>query len=672
MTCWKVNLLGEFSLFAPDGLRINLPGRKHQALLAYLSLSSNKTVSRERLLGLLWGSRSDNQARASLRGVLSEIRRSLQNYTDSPIKSDRTNIYLDDALVEIDAVQLFDATKAASFELLSAAVDLYEGDLLESVSLNEHAFEEWKQVEQQNTKSVFRKVLTRFLAALEAENREEEIEQVANRLLELDSADEDAHRSLMKLYHRQGKSSLVQRQFELCRDRLRTQYNTDVSDETLSLLADFNSSSANVKQEQHSSKENKNVVNAPSVATQEIALAVMPFSVVNSNQVGVEFGELVSEEIIGAVAKFKWFRVLPQSETFRHDLNLLGSAEITSLTGAKYLLSGRIRKLRDIHQLKVELVDGVNSSMIWSEGFEFGSDSLSYPEDIVAAVVGQLEVKIRANEISQTYRLSRQNLTAYQCSLLALSNFYDLSNETYEESEKLFAEAIKLNPSNSWFYSVWALWKTFCVGQVWGVGAKREYEQAGELAHQAIKRDPEDALALVILGHIESFLGCNLDQGKKLIDNSLKLNPYSSFAWMLSSATCSYSGEPLEALRRLEKSKSLCPVESHWEFLFDTANCLAHLFNHDPAQAAEWGYKTVRENPGFSNGYKHLLVALGHLGRSEECKHYLGMLMEIEPTFQVESFLKSYPFALDEDREFYRQGLGWIDKQADAKLTLSS
>jgi hypothetical protein len=94
------------------------------------------------------------------------------------------------------------------------------------------------------------------------------------------------------------------------------------------------------------------------------------------------------------------------------------------------------------------------------------------------------------------------------------------------------------------------------------------------------------------------------------------------------------------------------------------------LFNHDPAQAVEWGYKTVRESPGFSNGYKHLLVALGHLGLTEECQHYLDMLRKIEPSFQVESFIDSYPFALDEDREFYRQGLDWIDKPASAKLTM--
>ncbi len=666
MSRWKVNLLGEFSLFAPDGQRIGLSGRKHQALLAYLSLSGNKTVSRERLLGLLWGSRSDDQARASLRGVLSEIRRSLQDYPDSPVETDRNNVYLNDAFVEIDVAQLHAAARASSLESLAAAVDLYKGDFLESVSLNERAFEEWKQVEQQNAKSVFRKILARYLAALEAEQRDEDIEQVASRLLELDSADEEAHRALMKLYHREGKSSQVQRQFELCRDRLRSQYNTEVSEETRSLLASFKSPTARVEQKDLPGEESKSTVASPAATIEEFALAVMPFSVSDSAQVGPEFGELVSEEIIGAAAKFKWFRVLPQSETFRHDFDSSSSAEITASTGAKYLLSGRARKIRDVHQLKVELVDGVNNSMVWSEGFEFGDDSMSYPEDIVAAVVGQLEVKIRANEISQTYKLSGENLTAYQCSLLALSNFYDLSKDTYEATEKLFARAVKLNPSNSWFYSIWALWKTFCAGQVWGAGPEEEFEQAADLAHQAIKRDPEDALALVILGHIESFLGCNLEQGKKLIDNSLKLNPYSSFAWMLSSATYSYSGEPLEALRRLEKSKSLCPVEPHWEFLFNTANCVAHLFNRDPAEAVQWGYKTVRENPGFGNGHKHLLVALGHLGETDECERYLKKLMKIEPTFQVGTFIESYPFARDEDREFYRQGLGWIDQRVAA------
>lgn len=661
MAVWRVKLLGDFSLLAPDGQSVNLPGRKHQALMAYVLLASGKTVNREKVLGLLWGSRSDGQARASLRGVLSEIRRTLQKFSESPIGADRTSIHINEDLIELDVDQLINATRSSSIDTLAAAFGLYGGELLESINLNEQHFEDWKQVEQQNLQATYRKVLVRYLQVLNQEDRDEELERVAHQLLELDSADEDAHRALMNLYFHQGKTSFALRQFDLCRERLKTQYNSDVSDETLSLLSFIKSPSEDSQQRTQSGKSGESDQSKKHVdAMPEIALAILPIVVTQSEQIGPEFGELVSEEIIGAAAKFKWFRVIPASETFRQKLKSLSAVEIARKTGAKYVMSGRIRNITDTHTLSVELVDCVNNRTFWSERFVLPPEALIYPEDIVDRVVGQLDVKIRASEISQAHRLDWESLSAYQCTLLALSNIYDLSKEAYEDSEKLFAKATKLNPNNSWFYSIWALWKMFCLGQGWGKHPEDEFKRAGELAHQAIKRDPDDALALVILGHFESFWGRNLEQGKKLIDYSLVMNPYSSFAWMISAATYAYYGEPKEAFRRLEKSKLLCPVEQHFEFLFDTANCVAHLFNHDPKQAAEWGYKTVRENPRFTNGYKHLLVALGHLGKIDEFKFYTNMLRDIDPGFNAENFLKSFPFAKDADREFYRQGLLYL------------
>ena len=629
--------------------------------MAYVLLANGKSVAREKVLGLLWGSRSDEQARASLRGVLSETRRTLSNFSEPLIGADRTNIFINDNLIELDVDRLLDATQSSSVDTLASAFGLYGGELLESINLNEQHFEDWKQVEQQNWQATYRKVLVRYMHVLGQQDRDEELERVAQQLLEIDAADEDAHRALMQLYFNQGKTSLALRQFELCRERLKTQYNSDVSDETLSLLSFIKSPSDDIHQRDSAVKSGEpHSAERLAVSMPEIALAILPIVVTQSEQIGHEFGELISEEIVGAAAKFKWFRVIPSSETFRRKIRSLSAVEIARKTGAKYLMSGRFRTIRENHTLSVELVDCVNNRTFWSERFVLPGEALIYPEDIVDRVVGQLDVKIRANEISQAHLLNRESLSAYQCTLLALSNIYDLSDAAYEDSESLFAKAAKLSPNNSWFYSIWALWKMFCLGQAWCKHPEREFERAGELAHQAIKRDPDDALALVILGHFESFWGRNLEQGKKLIDYSLLMNPYSSFAWMISAATYAYCGEPQEAMRRLEKSKLLCPVEQHFEFLFDTANCVTHLFNHDPEQAVEWGYKTVRENPRFTNGYKHLLVALGHLGKADEFEYYTKMLREIDPGFNAENFLESFPFALDADREFYREGLSLL------------
>ncbi len=646
---------------------MDLPGRKHQALVAYVLLSGGKIVTRERILGLLWGTRSDDQARASLRGVLSGIRHAsskLHPQSTPPIRTDRVNISFKKSEIEVDVDAMYRAAQSDSPEELAKAVNLYTGALLDSISLNEQEFEDWKQAAQQNIISAYRKTLIRYLVILENKNQMEELESIAGKLLELDGADEDAHRSLIKLYFHQGNKSQALHQLSICRNKLRSQYGTDASAETLLLVESLINNKSNVPESSAPNQQNLQVL-SPALSTMPVlTVAIMRFQVLNSTQINADFGELISLEVIGSAAKFKWFRVLPSSDTFRSNFNDLSASDVSGITGAKYILFGKIREIDDKHKLFIELVDGINNRAVWSDRLEFSNKTLFYPDEIVSRVVGQLDVRIRASEIAQAHQMERKNLTSYQCSLLALSNMYDLSIRSFQDSEQLFAKAVKSNPNDSWFFSIWALWKMFCLGQAWAIDKNQVFERAGELARQAIKRDPDDALAMIILGHYESFWAGNLDQGKSLIDSSLKLNPYSSFAWMLSSATYSYCGEPDEALKRLEKSKLLCSTESHFEFLFNTANCIAHLFRHDSEQAAFWGYKAVRESPGFTNSYKHLLTALGHLRRSKECHKYTEQLLEIEPSFDAVQFIKSYPFAKESDREYFLDGLLFATAQS--------
>lgn len=70
LRCW-----GDFALTdAHTGEDIKPRGRKGRALLAYLAMHPGKPVSRAKLTGLLWGERGEDQARASLRQTLFELR----------------------------------------------------------------------------------------------------------------------------------------------------------------------------------------------------------------------------------------------------------------------------------------------------------------------------------------------------------------------------------------------------------------------------------------------------------------------------------------------------------------------------------------------------------------------------------------------------------------------
>ena len=116
-------------------------------------------------------------------------------------------VFLTAAPVNIDVVQLGEAIRANSVEDLQAAVDLYKGEFLGSVQVKEEMFEEWKAGEQFRWRKTYSQLLTRLLGALWNRNKPslDIIEDVANRLLGMNAADEDAHRSLMLLYAQQGK-----------------------------------------------------------------------------------------------------------------------------------------------------------------------------------------------------------------------------------------------------------------------------------------------------------------------------------------------------------------------------------------------------------------------------------------------------------------------------------
>ena len=86
----KVNLavLGGFRLQMDTGEPVPLSTKKAAALLAYLALHPGQAQARPKLAALLWGDRSEAQARDSLRQALSLL---LQGaVTRRPARFDRS------------------------------------------------------------------------------------------------------------------------------------------------------------------------------------------------------------------------------------------------------------------------------------------------------------------------------------------------------------------------------------------------------------------------------------------------------------------------------------------------------------------------------------------------------------------------------------------------------
>lgn len=143
----RLRLLGSFGIFAPDGTRLPITSRKSIALLALVALARSGERSRTWLQSQLWGSSAPDQARASLRRELSNLRLAINPSEGPPLLiADPRRVRLDLARLHIDVRDL-----NADVANTRRASITDPGALLEGLDVpGEEGFEDWLREQRQH------------------------------------------------------------------------------------------------------------------------------------------------------------------------------------------------------------------------------------------------------------------------------------------------------------------------------------------------------------------------------------------------------------------------------------------------------------------------------------------------------------------------------------------
>jgi DNA-binding SARP family transcriptional activator len=230
----SLQLLGGFRAWLGPGRAVRLPTRKAEALVAYLAIPAGQSHARDKLASLLWGERSDSQARASLRQTLLRVRR-VVGAGESCVRVGADGVALDPAVVGVDVTAFEQAVATASPEALARAAALYRGDLLAGLAVAEPPFEDWLLAERERLRELALEALARLLAEQRAAHRPEVAVQTALQLATLDPLQETVHRTLMRLYLQLGRRGMALRQYQRCVTILRRELDVEPEPETQQL-----------------------------------------------------------------------------------------------------------------------------------------------------------------------------------------------------------------------------------------------------------------------------------------------------------------------------------------------------------------------------------------------------------------------------------------------------
>ncbi len=237
----RVNVLGNVTIFVcVDGIEtpLQLGNRKSRAVLGVLAMHDQRTISRERLAGLLWGAKEQLKAQGNLRNALFEVRRVLNKHGLTAFINealDRHTITIDHSLVDVDLTEVVDElAKGRVHTLLLDRERLFES-LFDDLKRVDDEFESWVVTKRT---AYGRRVLDRVEDLMRSKKAEMHTRELAARALSnLDPSNEEAVRLRMRQLAERGDSGAALTLFLKLENYLDEQLGTEPSLPTIELNA---------------------------------------------------------------------------------------------------------------------------------------------------------------------------------------------------------------------------------------------------------------------------------------------------------------------------------------------------------------------------------------------------------------------------------------------------
>src|SRR5215469_5449493 len=410
----QLTLLGGFEARIIPGEPLDIATRKTRALLAYLALPTGRAHSRDKLTGLLWSDRGDEQARNSLRQALAELVRALAGVEPSPLVKGRDTLALDPQAVEVDAIAFERLAASAAVDDLRHAMGLYAGELLDGFTVRDLAFDEWLRQERQRYERLAIATLKKLVPLESPANAL----AVVQRLVTLAPLQEDGHRILMRLHAEAGNIGAALRQYEVCRDMLKRELAVGPSAETEALHRRIRESSHAAEAVRPRAgemlvPENGKLASANRAAS-KLSVAVLPFRNLSDDAAQRYFSDGITEDIITELSRFRSLTVIARHSSFAFRDADFDITEVARKLGVRYAIEGSVRRMFDRVRITARLVDAETGSQIWSEHYDREpAEVFAIQDEVVQAIVAVLPGRIEEAGARSARRKRPESMAAY-------------------------------------------------------------------------------------------------------------------------------------------------------------------------------------------------------------------------------------------------------------------
>ena len=385
------------------------------------------------------------------------------------------------------------------------------------------------------------------------------------------------------------------------------------------------------------------------------AIAVLPFVNLSGDPEQEYFSDGISEDIIAALSKLRWFFVIARNSSFIYKGKAVHMKQIAEELGVRYVVEGSVRRRGDRIRITAQLNDVATGSHVWAERYDREmADVFAVQDEITESIVAAIEPKLYAAESFRAQRKPPDSMDAWDLVMRALSHYWRVTRQDHVVAQALLEKAITIDPQYEQALGLLATSYIFTAYMGWmDMGAAMPLAERAAL--DAIRADSEDPWAHNALGHVHLFAR-RFEDSLAEFEIALQLNPNFALAQGYYGLSLSYSGRWREADEAARRALRLSPRDPYSPVYSGIAAYAQYLGgNYD--EAIRLSRESLRQRGDFVGAHRVLTAAAGMMGDREAAAASLQETLRAQPNISIAWIADNMPIKLDTDRAHYLEGL---------------
>ena len=370
------------------------------------------------------------------------------------------------------------------------------------------------------------------------------------------------------------------------------------------------------------------------------AIAVLPFNNLSGDPEQEYFADGMTEDIITALSRLRWFLVIARNSTFVYKHKATNIKQIAQELDVDYVLEGSVRKSGNRIRVAAQLIDADSGAHLWAQNYDRQlTDIFELQDDITQSVTAAIEPQLMAAEGLRTQKRSPEDLSAWQLVMRGLTHLGRMNKNESMAAIELLRSAVRQYPDYGPAHSLLAFvllvsqhvgWTTGGTGYQFSDDLKRE---AATLARRALQLDYDDPWAHYALGNY-CFIERRTEEAVREYLKAIDLNPNFAIAYGSLGRALVFDGQSEDAVNYFQKALRMSPHDPLIAIFYSgmgTANYYAHRYD----EAIEWCRKGIRERPGYTAVHRILCASLAMAGRTEDTEAAAATLRQLQPNISI-------------------------------------